>query len=69
MKSGLLKDGEPCGHPGCLHHMTHPCEGCGRVGGRYAGEIREEFIDVLEHRSDGVKNVNFVAVDNVRDVL
>lgn len=28
-----LKDGEPCGHPGCLHHATHPCEGCGRVGG------------------------------------
>lgn len=28
-----LKDGEPCGHPGCLHHITHPCEGCGRIGG------------------------------------
>jgi hypothetical protein len=29
-----LKDGEPCGHPGCLHHLTHPCEGCGRIAGR-----------------------------------
>lgn len=29
-----LKDGEPCGHPGCLHHVTHPCEGCGRIAGR-----------------------------------
>ena len=28
-----LKDGEPCGHPGCLHHVTHPCEGCGRIAG------------------------------------
>lgn len=28
------KDGEPCGHPGFLHHVTHPCEGCGRKGGR-----------------------------------
>ena len=28
-----LKDGEPCGHPGCLHHSSHPCEGCGRVNG------------------------------------
>lgn len=27
------KDGEPCGHPGCLHHGTHPCEKCGRVAG------------------------------------
>lgn len=28
------KDGEPCEHPGCLNHITHPCEGCGRIGGR-----------------------------------
>jgi len=28
-----LRDGEPCTHPGCLSHLTHPCEGCGRVGG------------------------------------
>jgi putative endonuclease len=20
---------EPCGHPGCLNHVSHPCEGCG----------------------------------------
>lgn len=25
-----LKDGEPCSHPGCLSHITHPCERCGR---------------------------------------
>jgi hypothetical protein len=30
----LLRDGVPCSHPGCLKHVTHPCEGCGRVGGR-----------------------------------
>jgi len=29
-----LADGEPCGHPGCLHHISHPCEGCGRIGGK-----------------------------------
>jgi len=29
----LLKDGEPCHHRGCLSHISHPCEGCGRVGG------------------------------------
>lgn len=27
------KDGEPCGHPGCLNHATHPCEKCGRIAG------------------------------------
>ena len=29
-----LKDFEPCRHPGCLQHTSHPCEGCGRVAGR-----------------------------------
>lgn len=32
--SPSLKDGEPCDHPGCLNHVTHPCEGCGRTAGR-----------------------------------
>ena len=27
-------DGVPCSHDGCLNHLTHPCEGCGRIGGR-----------------------------------
>ena len=26
-------DGEPCGHSGCMSHVSHPCEGCGRVNG------------------------------------
>lgn len=28
-----LKDGIPCDHKGCLHHVKQPCEGCGRIGG------------------------------------
>lgn len=24
--------GEPCSHPGCASHVSHPCEGCGRLG-------------------------------------
>ena len=27
------KDGQPCEHRGCLNHLSHPCEGCGRIGG------------------------------------
>ena len=27
-----LKDGEPCSHPGCSGHFSHPCEVCGRIG-------------------------------------
>jgi len=29
-----LRPGEPCNHPGCLSHISHPCEGCGRTGGQ-----------------------------------
>ena len=29
-----LKPDEPCNHVGCLSHTSHPCEGCGRIGGR-----------------------------------
>ena len=28
-----LRDGEPCSPRGCLNHISHPCEGCGRIGG------------------------------------
>lgn len=27
------KDGQPCEHTGCLNHVSHPCEGCGRIAG------------------------------------
>jgi len=26
--------GQPCAHTGCLRHISHPCEGCGRIGGQ-----------------------------------
>lgn len=29
-----LKDGEPCEHSGCLNHISHPCEKCGRINGK-----------------------------------
>ncbi len=32
--SNHYKPGEPCPHPGCLSHITHPCKGCGRIGGQ-----------------------------------
>ena len=36
--------GQPCPHPGCLSHVSHPCEGCGRVMGRIA--TAAEWVDV-----------------------
>ena len=38
-----LRDGEPCSHVGCLNHRTHPCEGCGRIGGRRAIEVGRSY--------------------------
>lgn len=30
----LIEDSfEPCDHPGCKSHVSHPCEGCGRQWG------------------------------------
>lgn len=46
-----IPDGVPCGHPGCLHHVSHPCEGCGRVAGRSADVVvvpREEYAGHLD---------------------
>ena len=30
----FLEAYEACDHPGCLSQQTHPCESCGRIGGR-----------------------------------
>jgi len=35
--------GVACEHPGCLHHISHSCEGCGRIGGRYPGDANDNF--------------------------
>lgn len=32
-----FKNGEPCKHPGCKNHITHPCEVCGRYNAQ--GEV------------------------------
>ncbi len=34
MKKIKYNDGEPCMHKGCLSHLSHPCEGCGRINGK-----------------------------------
>ena len=33
----VYEDGRPCKHPGCLSHISHPCEVCGRIGGLNIG--------------------------------
>lgn len=49
-------DGKPCSHPGCLNHVTHPCEGCGRIGGmdmetiliKKIKSIQEEYAEAIK---------------------
>lgn len=50
-----LPDGVPCFHPGCLSHITHACEGCGRVGGVSV----DDFVFTDGHRS--IKEMFFVS--------
>jgi hypothetical protein len=40
----LFKNGVPCSHPGCLNHITHPCEVCGRFGARTTDGFRVKEI-------------------------
>ena len=37
-----MRDGEPCSHPGCLNHISHPCEVCGRIAGQRTIEFALE---------------------------
>lgn len=41
----ILKDGEPCDHSGCLNHVFHPCEGCGRVAGKGSVMVTKPNIE------------------------
>ena len=40
----------PCDHPGCFSHVTHPCEGCGRIWGHgLPGEDPGEMVSPSAH--------------------
>jgi hypothetical protein len=54
-----FEDGQPCGHPGCMNHATHPCEGCGRIGGR---SIQAYIAQQVQDRTDVNVTVMFPMV-------
>ena len=43
--------GVPCNHPGCLNHITHPCEGCGRYGGMSWLPMAAALHLIFDHNS------------------
>jgi len=62
MKKIKYNKGEPCTHKGCLSHISHPCEGCGRIGGNGIVYILDDSNEItiipLENDKD-VKIVEF----------
>ena len=50
----VVLSGQPCHHKGCLRHLSHPCEGCGRIGGKGNVTVRKTaripFTDNTEMR-------------------
>lgn len=47
----------PCSHKGCLNHLSHPCEGCGRIAGHQP--YRESLADLAFRLRDEVDEIRF----------
>jgi hypothetical protein len=62
------KDGEPCEHVGCLNHVTHLCEGCGRIEGKRFVFV-SDVIKVLEGLNEYVYNNSFGPSEFPDDML
>lgn len=44
----IYRDGEPCPHRGCKKHITHPCEGCGRIAAQGEAKIKTLLELIIE---------------------
>ncbi len=49
---------ETCNHPGCKHHRTHPCEGCGRQCGQEIGKSVSGFRMMEDMEDDSKRAAN-----------
>ena len=43
----IYDDGQPCKHKGCLSHISHPCESCGRIGGKGIVCISDDSMEEI----------------------
>lgn len=48
----VYEDGQPCNHKGCLNHITHPCEGCGRIAGQGDVKLPKWLIENWKKQKD-----------------
>ncbi len=53
-----IKDGVPCEHKGCLNHVRHPCEGCGRKSGRNMTEFNDKMYQLKINRNGDMVNIS-----------
>ena len=57
----------PCSHPGCQHHVTHPCECCGRQWGQSSLTAPEEGpLWTVHIPGGGIKKVRLPPLPSVR---
>lgn len=62
------KVGEPCNHTGCLSHLSHPCEGCGRIaGGRMSGNKKVAVYTAIFDGYDKIRNPLYATMDGSVD--
>lgn len=59
-----LFDYQPCDHPGCLSHVSHPCEGCGRIAGRASSVAAQHRVQPTADHADHDQSSS-TAVDSV----
>lgn len=57
--------GEPCAHPGCLSHISHPCEGCGRIGGYPPEYVGLSLGTAYELQQKGLIAIPKAALDDL----
>jgi hypothetical protein len=48
--SYVVLSGQPCHHFGCLQHLSHPCEVCGRIGGNGQVTVRNPVIIRIDNK-------------------
>jgi len=69
----IYKPWQPCRHLGCLSHITHPCEGCGRIGGQYppgsppynkdlADKLIEQYNETAFGREIAFRGLDYIEV-------